>query len=57
MVLNRRLLDGNTDRRESIPDLLHPLIVPEGSKSGGRSFVERGGGHLDGMLDTFEVRY
>lgn len=57
MVLDRRLLNRDTDGRESIPDLTNPLVVTEGGESGGHSLVERGGGYLDGVLDTFQVRH
>jgi hypothetical protein len=39
MMLDRRLLDGDADGGESIPDLTNPLIVTEGGESGGHVTV------------------
>jgi hypothetical protein len=57
MVLDRRLLHGDIDRRESISDLTNQLVLSEGRQDGGHGFVEGCSGYLDTVLDTFEVRY
>ena len=57
MMLDRRLLDGNIDRRESVSDLADPLVLTESRQGGGHGLVERRSGYLDGVLDTIQVRY
>jgi hypothetical protein len=57
MVLDRRLLDRDTNRSESIPDLTHPLVVEEGGQRGSHGFVKSRGRYLHGMLYALQVRY
>src|ERR1700730_2883129 len=57
MVLDRRLLDDDINRRQPVSDLADPLVVAEGRQGGGHGFVEGRGGHLYGVLDALQVRY
>ena len=52
-----RLLDGEVDRSESIPDLANPFILTESGEGGGYRLVEGRRRHLDGLLDPVHVRY
>jgi len=62
-MLNRRLLDGDTHRRESSSDLANPLISTESGESGGYRFVNASAGHstvcsipFTSASDTLQLR-
>ena len=51
-MLDCRLLDLDTNRRQASSDLANPLVSSENGEAGGHCFVDAPGGHFNGVLDS-----
>ena len=56
-MLDCRLLDLNTDRRQASSNLANPLVSSQNGKCGGHCFVDAPGGHFNGVLDSVQIGY
>ena len=56
-MLYGRLLDNNGHRCESVADLIYPVVLLQGSKSGGDRFIECLRGDLYGVLNVSKILY
>src|SRR6202521_6407308 len=56
-MLDCRLLDLNTDRRQASSNLANPLVSSQNGKCGGHCCVDSPGGHFNGLLDSVQIGY
>ncbi len=57
LVLDWRLLDNNSYRREPLTDLSYPVVLLQGGESRGDRFIESLRGNLYGVLNVSKILY